>query len=262
MVVVLGCAWDLLFCDVIPTGGWSVLSRLRLRTERSVDGAAGSGPIGVRARGVAASTWFLGAVLVRLAVELMDWERRAGEPIRWYTRFEQYRLLGSTRCVERAFRQCRETEGLRATRPGAAWYEVARAWQWSARAETWDAVERERLREVEEDRRFDARETRLRFITDQLQASYDALVVAKLSSLSTGEAREMLPTLRNLFRDLLNAQRVELGLPAVDGTGVGNDSITFTADALLVAQRELERWRVERAAAVTVSGDDDSGGAF
>jgi hypothetical protein len=185
----------------------------------------------------------------------MDWERRAGEPIRWYTRFEVYRLLGATRSIEATFRRCAELEGLRGLRPGAAWYEVSRAWQWAARAESWDAAERERLRAAEEDRRFDARERRLQIISEHLESTYGALVEAKLAELSMEQAREMLPILRNLFRDLLNAQRVELGLPAMDVTqGVGNDTITFTADALLVAQRELERWQQARAAAAVPDG--------
>jgi hypothetical protein len=184
----------------------------------------------------------------------MDWEQRPGEPPRWYARFEQYRLLGTTRTLERAFRRCAEIEGLKATRPGAGWYDAARAWEWSARAAAWDAVERDRLRSLEEDRRFDAREARLSMIHQMLLMVFGVLEIARLPDLSLEEARSMLPMLRALFKDLLIAERVELGSPAVDvAQGVGTDSVAFTADNLLAAQRELERWQ---SGAVAIASPD------
>ena len=67
------------------------------------------------------------------------WERRPGEPVRWYSRFETYRLLGPGRSLEESFRRCAADEGLTGSRPGAAWYEACREWDWPGRAQAWDA---------------------------------------------------------------------------------------------------------------------------
>ena len=82
--------------------------------------------------------------------------RRPAEPARWYARFEVFRLLGSNRSIEAAFRACSDAEGLTATRPGSIWYAMAREWAWEERAGAWDAEQREYLRLHEQDRRFDA----------------------------------------------------------------------------------------------------------
>ena len=121
------------------------------------------------------------------------WEPLPGEPARWYARFETFRSLGAHRTLEAAYRLYAEREGLSATRPGAAWYAAAQQWQWAARAAAWDAVERERLRTQEEERRFDSREQRLSRIDRVLGAAFDLLVLADLPHLDQVEARKWAP---------------------------------------------------------------------
>lgn len=173
----------------------------------------------------------------------MEWEQRAGEPGRWFARFEVYRLLGTQRTIEKAFRAVADLEGLKGNRPGAAWYAAAKEWDWSSRAAAWDAVERDRLRSLEQDRRFDAREQRLNMIDYLIMAVFNVLRIANLDRMDADEARAWLPTMRVLFKDLITAQRAELGLPAVDGQSDGD--VSMSADDLMRAQAELNNWQGE-----------------
>jgi hypothetical protein len=172
---------------------------------------------------------------------LAPWERQPGEPARWYARFTIYLELGIHRTLQRAYRIVGLVEERPGKQPGAAWYQMARKWQWRARAAAWDAAERERLRGIEQERRFDAREVRLKMIDELLAGVYFVLLSADLPEMKIEEARARLPTLRLFFRDLLAAQRAELGLPALaDDDDAGIDS--FTADEYSVAQRAIVEW--------------------
>lgn len=72
--------------------------------------------------------------------DLKPWERMDGEPIRWFTRFTYYRLLGQVRSIPKARDADLIAKGLmtKKTRTGDAWYRIARQWQWAMRAEAWD----------------------------------------------------------------------------------------------------------------------------
>lgn len=160
-----------------------------------------------------------------------------GEPSVWFARFEKFRLIGPARTFDEVFRRVSGAERLSAKRPGQAWYIAADRWLWVERAEAWDEVERTRLQAIEQRRRFDAREQRLRIIGDQIVLIEEALGVADLSSLTVAQAREALPTLRLFLRDMLAAQRVELGLPVPVASGDG--VAVYSADELALAYREL-----------------------
>lgn len=172
------------------------------------------------------------------------WEALPGEPVRWYARFETYRMLGAHRTLEAAYRLCAEREGLSAARPGAAWYAAAQQWRWEERAAAWDAVERERLRAHEEERRFDSREQRLSMISQVLSAAFDLLVLADLPHLDQVEARRWAPLARLIFRDMLAAQRLELGAPTPAVAG-GEEAPAYTADELAAAARAVQQWNEE-----------------
>ena len=173
---------------------------------------------------------------------MKPWNRQHQEPARWYARFDVYRNLGTRRTIDECYRCVAQVEGLRASRPGSLWYETAKHWNWSARAEAWDAAERERLRTIEADRRFDAREQRLSMIDQLLMAIFNVLVVANLAKLTQDEARSWVPTLRVMFKDLVTAQRAELGLP--DTRTIEGETVQpFTADDLAAAEKELQHWQ-------------------
>lgn len=171
------------------------------------------------------------------------WERMAGEPGVWYARFEIFRLLGPTRTLARAYRTAARLEGLRGKRPSRGWTVAAREWKWVERAEAWDQEQREWLRAIEEDRRFDAREHRLQMINRLLEMAFNVLLAADMEALDTEKARSALPTLRVLFKDLIAAQRAELGLPVV-GKDADAAEVHFTADDLSAAEKELEDFRL------------------
>ncbi len=69
------------------------------------------------------------------------WDKQPQEPQKWFDRFTRYRLMVPTaRSMEALYRA--ETGGNRqkqaAVAPGR-WREVAKLWNWRARAEAWDA---------------------------------------------------------------------------------------------------------------------------
>lgn len=82
------------------------------------------------------------------------WDRLPNEPIRWYARFEHYRLLGPfTRSVTKVWTdECTARDGSPPpnTRVSRGWFRQAKRWQWQKRAEAWDESNlAERSSEVE-----------------------------------------------------------------------------------------------------------------
>lgn len=146
-----------------------------------------------------------------------EWDRRPFEPIRWYARFELYRLLGSGRSVDSAFRL--DSGQDTSHKAGASWWANARKWEWQRRAESWDMAERDRLRAADEERRRVARERRLHLLGEIRESSWTAILAANLAKLnadgtpvlSEEVARSMLGSLRLMFFDALRGERLEMG---------------------------------------------------
>lgn len=178
----------------------------------------------------------------------------AGEPGLWFARFDEYRRIGTNRTVDEAFRRCAEREGLKGLRPGQAWYEAARAWRWAERAAAWDAAQRVELMAREQDRRFDARERRLGVIDRLLEAAVGVIALADLPHLTDIEARQWLPTMRLLVRDMLQAERAELGSPAA--AGAENPQVAaFSADEMAAAARAAREFEAVLAASGGEGGE-------
>lgn len=82
------------------------------------------------------------------------WDRQEDEPMRWYERFERFRLAGPQRSLLGTYKG----EGAEKGREGQnqktprTWNEAAEQWQWRVRAEAWDMAELERRRDDEEAR--------------------------------------------------------------------------------------------------------------
>lgn len=79
------------------------------------------------------------------------------EPIKWYARFDRFRLMKPwERSVNAVFEE-EETEKNREKprkKPTGNWYEIAEEWKWDERAEAWDKeqrAERDRLIALEEE---------------------------------------------------------------------------------------------------------------
>lgn len=175
------------------------------------------------------------------------WRQAAHEPDKWFARFEVFRTLGAQRSLAEAYRLVAQAEGLRGQGPNRHWTRMARRFAWRARASAWDVAERARLRRLEAERRFDAREARLGMIDHLLEAVFRVLVAAEMDKLGRDEARQWVPMLRIFFKDLLAAQRVEWQTGLGEETrSAAADTVTLHADDLLRAQAALERWQTAR----------------
>lgn len=80
-----------------------------------------------------------------------EWERRDGEPNKWYDRFQIFLLAGPSRSVYAAYLAWREREGRASARDSAqkraglpkTWADAAAKWEWVKRAEAFDEKERQ-----------------------------------------------------------------------------------------------------------------------
>jgi len=165
------------------------------------------------------------------------WDRQNNEPALWYNRFDVFRLLGPRRSIERTYNVCKDSDSLTAPRPGANWYDVAKRYNWSARAEAWDEQERDRLREIDNHRREDARNQRIDMINVVLDTVFERLI----SDLRLPDNTDI-STFRLIFKDMLAAQRADLPFLPV-AVSDPESLVQLTADDLLSAQRELAHWR-------------------
>lgn len=159
------------------------------------------------------------------------WDRRPGEPSRWFDRFEHFRALGPQRSVDRAAlvwsratsptpsavsagtvtdvkRSAKVGKSQRASRH---WYAAAERWDWEARAAAYDDHLRDELRRAEEARRFDARQRRLAVVEALLDDVAGALAKVDLSQLTDEQVLGLLPQLRVYFKDLVQMERLEYG---------------------------------------------------
>lgn len=176
-----------------------------------------------------------------------SWSRQPNESARWYARFDAYRALGPSRTIETVFQTEAGAAGLPPRRPGQAWYNAARTYNWQRRAEAWDETERTRLAAFEESRRSEGRDDRIHMVTHILTEVFGILCDLDLRNPTPLIARS-LPTIRILFKDMLILHRTELGMPA----GITTETAaltTLTADDLLAAQQELESFRLSLAEA-------------
>ena len=80
--------------------------------------------------------------------EQQPWLRQPNEPLLWFRRFTNYRLMAPKRSIALVFQAediAKKREKPR-TKPTGDWYSMAALWKWEERAEAYDAF----LREVEE----------------------------------------------------------------------------------------------------------------
>lgn len=171
-----------------------------------------------------------------------EWDRRTGEPVRWYSRFESFRLIGPGRSVDAAYRL--ETGRDTSQRAGAVWWKNYRAWEWQSRAEAWDMAERDRLRVADEERRRVAREVRIELLQNARDGAWKAVRNANLAELDEETARQMLGSLRMLLFDALKGERLEMGEPTEIVGDV--DLVRFKADELAKAEEDVQEWRERR----------------
>lgn len=81
------------------------------------------------------------------------WERMPGEPIRWFARFDHYRLMGSNRTMLGCVREMEEEEkgnGRKSKRVPGFWVLMAEKWRWKERVAAYD-TEQIRLAKIAEE---------------------------------------------------------------------------------------------------------------
>lgn len=115
---------------------------------------------------------------------MAEWERLPDEPVKWYVRFEAYRLAGPNRSLLGVFNADQVKEGKkRAMTPPASWRDALVKWDWIKRAEAWDLSEQARITAEKEAYR--------RGLPDEFDAKYriiyDEAFKAWLRSLENAE---------------------------------------------------------------------------
>lgn len=90
--------------------------------------------------------------------ERKPWDRMIdqNEPIKWYARFDRFRLMKPWKRSINAVFEEEETEkyGKVRTKIAGKWYRIAEQWQWNKRVEAWDEAqrsERDRVIALEEE---------------------------------------------------------------------------------------------------------------
>jgi hypothetical protein len=175
---------------------------------------------------------------------LEPWEQQPGEPNRWYSRFETFRLAGPNRSLLGVVNAERQQGGAnKAKSIPQAWAKNAKEWRWRERAETWD--ERQRLearathqKEIEEMNRRHLQEAK-------------ALQSKAIQRLKALEHDQLSPAdLLRFFTEGTKLERTALGEPETIEekrlTGPGGGAVLFTVEDAVNADRQLEEWNHDR----------------
>lgn len=147
--------------------------------------------------------------------EKRPWDRLSGEPIRWYSRFDKYRLMGEQRSMVAVYR---ETSKGRSTKrngtksdsnvPGP-WSKAAQEWNWKERAAAWDEAEIDRERREREQFIRRERESRIQMIVETRRMLSNELqqMVRDPAKLRESSLTSIVSALDTVFR----LQREEFG---------------------------------------------------
>ena len=188
-----------------------------------------------------------------------SWDRQADETATWYDRFTLYLYMGPDRTVADAHRFATRMAKGAALGQLNSWRRVAQRNQWEERAAAFDA---------ESGRKALIGDERLRMVAELLHQVYGVLRRAELQTLSKEEARQLLPTFRLFFRDLLRFHQTEAAqlLSASDDTndnanGDTNNGVELNADDLLKLMVQGDGWRTVIAELRRVTGMAQDGPA-
>jgi hypothetical protein len=69
----------------------------------------------------------------------LAWDRLPDEPMKWFIRFEKFKLLGPGRTVREVWMQESKHSGIRASGNLSQWSNHSKLYNWPNRAEAWDA---------------------------------------------------------------------------------------------------------------------------
>lgn len=139
------------------------------------------------------------------------WDRLAGEPVLWFSRFERFRLAGPTRSVLSVYHAEVAREGAK-RRNGlpSSWLRAVNRYRWRERADAWDEYEIERDRQEHEalrQRGIADRQNRLDALNDifnRMKAVIDARAASPLFAAFPGGSTGLLalrPVLLKVYKD-------------------------------------------------------------
>jgi hypothetical protein len=173
-----------------------------------------------------------------------SWDRQPGEPNRWFSRFERYRLAGSNRSLLGTVNaEWAVTGRKKQTKVPGAWNRAFECWSWRERAEAWDELERKK-----------ARETHAKEIDDmnrrhvQEAQVFQNKGIQRLKSMENDELSPM-DALRYVT-EATKLERTARGEPETIEerrlTGKGGGAVVFSLEDAVKAVQELEKWEHDR----------------
>jgi hypothetical protein len=177
------------------------------------------------------------------------YERWKAEPIIWYSRFEEYRLMGPKRSILAVYkRECEKgtiPKGLERAGKGlikavpSSWAAAAKKWQWRKRAEAWDETELEERRHKWQEQAESDRNLEHKTGDDLMKRANDMLSYAL--------AHIEYPTDFRVITDV--KQKREL-LAQIGELGIGENSNINECDILIVQTTTIKpiRWSMRDAA--------------
>lgn len=162
-----------------------------------------------------------------------SWDRQVGETEEWYDRFRIYLYMGAERTVAAAHTFASRFAKGAAQAQLSSWERAARKREWKARAADFDA---------DLCRRALAHDERLKMVAELLRQVYGVLRQADMLTLSKEEARQLLPTFRLFFRDLLQFHHIEAArfLASKEDETKGKAGVELSADDLMTFLTEMD----------------------
>lgn len=163
------------------------------------------------------------------------WDRQANEPMRWWSRFDQYyRPLGAERSLLAAYRGWRKAEKGREGQAKSAptsWRNNASRWQWEERALAWDEYQAQERRKLELEAMEKSREQRIALLNATFSRAFEALRTAQVANARLGEVtaaiRMVVQELRREYELLArtsNAPEQEESFPSIDNLDEVSDA--------------------------------------
>jgi hypothetical protein len=172
------------------------------------------------------------------------WDRMPGEPNRWFSRFERYRLVGSGRTLLGTVNAEKGQKGQkRQTVIPGAWSRAAAQWRWKQRAEAWDEQERQKAREAHAHAIEEMNQRHVQEAQALQSKAIQRLKTLDLDDLSAADVARFVVEATRL-------ERTARGEPeAIEErrlTGKGGGPLTFSLEDAISADKELETWEHDR----------------
>lgn len=161
---------------------------------------------------------------------MTPWQRLPDENMRWYARFEAYRLAGPNRSILSTYNAelAREGKEKRGNLP-SSWSTAANKFNWAARAEAWDIQEQSRITAE--------REAYLRSLSSEFDAKYRYLYEEAVKAWLKSLEDSVIETQEAIEGSDGNGQRLKVSTRREGQSG--NPALLAQAGAMIKAIREM-----------------------